>query len=198
MKRAGLAVLAVLLGACALTNKARSVEFRYFSPETFGDGERPSTPVETAASAPLLRLARVESSEHLRGRIAYRETAHELGSYETLRWTETPENYVSRALHRALFEGGQLSEVFSGPAPVLSVELIAFEDVRSGKGHTARIVLSYSLRQGDRVLRDGRVQMEQAAEGDDIEATVAALGVALDAAAARVGVEVAKSLAQAE
>jgi hypothetical protein len=40
--------------------------------------------------------------------------------------------------------------------------------------------------------------MEQAAEGDDIEATVAALGVALDAAAARVGDEVAKSLAQAE
>jgi ABC-type uncharacterized transport system auxiliary subunit len=198
MRGAMFALSVGLLGGCALTTKATPVELRYFSPESFVDSDRPAAAGEPIASPPLLRLARVDSSEQLRGRIAYRESAQEVGSYETLRWTENPENYVRRALHRALFERGRLSEVVSGPAAVLTVELIAFEDVRRPTGHTGRVVLYYSLRRGDRVLSDGRVQMEHAAEGDGIEATVTALGLALEAAVERIGDDVATNLANPE
>lgn len=195
MRRLVPLAMAGLLGACALTTKASSVELRYFSPESFADPPQPSASVEASSPPSALHLARVESSEHLRGRIAYRETSHELGSYETLRWTESPENYARRALHRALFERGRFSEVVSGPAAVLSTELVAFEDVRRAKGHAGRVVLLYSLRRGERVIASGRAQIERAAEGDDMEATVAALGVALDAAVAKVADEVTASLA---
>ena len=46
----------------------------------------------------------------------HRESAVEVDQYDTLKWTENPEDYVRRSLSRALFEDGQLEEVVGGVA----------------------------------------------------------------------------------
>ncbi len=179
------AVLALcfLLSGCALTEKAPPVEIRYFSPqEPRGTGREPA-PSESARQLEL-RMGRIGSSAHLRSRISYRTTGYELGSYETLRWTDAPETYLRRELHRALFETRPLVERVSGHVPVLEIELIAFEEVRKDGAHFGRVALHYSLRDETRVIADGNIDVERkATAGGGIENVVGAISAALGGAA---------------
>src|SRR4029077_4048150 len=117
---------------CALLSKAAPLQPRYFSLEDGPLASNRGAALRSPTSGAMqLRLGRVSAGPHLRERIVYRDSDHELGYYEDRRWTERPETYLRRALARALFEERGLLRVVSGGAPTLEVELVAFEEIRA-------------------------------------------------------------------
>lgn len=185
--RAAVCLCALALGGCALTSKATPMDVRYFTPETL-DSPRPPRRPEPAIAR--LRLGHAGSSANLRYRIVHRESAVELEPYETLRWTENPEDYVRRSLTRALFEDQPLEQVVGGAAPALEVELVAFEESRRGERHVGRVQIRYQLHDERSVLASGVVTVERDASSGAIEAVVAAIGAAMEAACAELAGDV--------
>ena len=190
--RALVLAVSLLLAGCALTSKAKPLEIRYFSPESAKRGT-------AAAQEPLvrLRLGHPTSSANLRYRIVRRESPVEVANYETLRWTETPADYVERSLLRALFDGGRFQQVVSGPALALEVDVIAFEDARRDRQRVGRVQLAYRLHDERSVLTSGIVAVERDAAADNIESVVVAIGAAMDGATAEIAERVARQLARA-
>lgn len=184
-------VCACLLGGCVLTSKAAPLEVRYFSPERID-----ATPATRQTQPPVgrLRLGRLTSSANLRYPIVHRESAVELATYETRRWTENPEDYVRRSLSRALFGDGLLEEVVGGAAVTLDVELVAFEEVRAGNRHFGRVQLGYRLHDERSVLESGIVTVERDARGAEFEPVIAAIGSAMDAATSELAAKVVTQL----
>lgn len=193
-------VLATVLApatGCALGAKAPIVEIHYFSPEAVDVPAQPA-PEPPDPSAPALRLGRVTSSASLRHRIVWRESAHELGSYDHLRWTDNPEVFLQRAVSRAVFDGGRARQVLAGRAPVLDLELVAFEEVRRGDARSGRVQVRYTLRDDTAVLARGVVTAEEPARTPASMCEIAAaLGVALDRVTAELATALAAPLASA-
>jgi ABC-type uncharacterized transport system auxiliary subunit len=167
-------------GGCALLTKDDPLIPRYFSPgaETATDTAAPTA----AATSAELRLGRVNSSAFIREQVVHRDGAHELGSYESIRWSEKPETYVRRALAHAIFDRRGVREVISGPATTLDVDVVTFEEVR-GPPHVGTIRLDYRLLD-DRVVRFARSVVVSRPIGDAkgaaaADAIVAALAEAL-------------------
>jgi ABC-type uncharacterized transport system auxiliary subunit len=193
-------VLAFSLGTagCALTSKAELVETRYFSPEHAKPSVTSASPASSAPKQALeLRLGRITSGPSLRERIAYRDAAYELGYYDDLRWTERPETFVRRALGTALFEEHGLHRALGGMAPVLDVELIAFDDLRLSTGRAVRIQLKLLLHDEAGVLLEDTLTVERPVAGEKpkIEEVIAAMAIALDATSEDVTARVEKALA---
>jgi ABC-type uncharacterized transport system auxiliary subunit len=186
--------VAALLSGCALTSKATPIENRYFSPEHAERGR-----IAQSAHEPLarLRLGRLTSSANLRHRIVRRASAVEVEPYETLRWTESPVEYVQRSLVRAFFETGRFQQVVSGPALTLDVGVIAFEDARRGRRRIGRVQLSYRLHDERVVLTSGLVEVERDAAADTIDSVVTAIGAAMDEAAGEIAARVAQRMREA-
>jgi cholesterol transport system auxiliary component len=186
-----LAVLfACLLPGCnsALLSKSAPLDVRYFSPPpTSGAAERALPPDTTR---PELRLGRISAAPHIGRRIVFRSDAHEVGYYEKLRWTESPDEYVRWDLVQTLFEREGLVRVVSGAAPTLDVELVAFEEVMEPK-HVARVILTATLVDG-RHERYGRtfVIERPISAKDDPASTVEALSSALHEGVERVAGDV--------
>jgi ABC-type uncharacterized transport system auxiliary subunit len=190
-----MAVLA--FSGCALTSKADLVDIRYFSPERV----KVEPASEVARPKPLdealrVKLGRVLSGSNLRERIAYRDDEYELGYYEELRWTERPETYVRRGLARSLFETHRLHRVFSGDAPTLEVEVLAFDDQRLSTGRSARVQLRVILYEDAGVLFEDTLTFDSRVASDEpmIEDVIAAMASALDAASEDVSRRVHKAL----
>ncbi len=181
--------LCIALASCALTSKSAPVELRYFSPETTSIPAPPSSEPHAR-----LRVGRITASSNLRYAIVHRDSAVELAPYETLRWTDTPDTYLRRALVRALFESRPLDQAVGGAAPTLDVELLAFEEVVRGDHHGGRVVLRYVLHDDQAVLARGEIAVERAAAGPTIEPVVAAIGAALDAATEKLADRIAGEL----
>lgn len=179
MRPVACAMLLLVLGGCALTSKAAPVELRYFSPERV---DAPPPVRQKLPPVGRLRLGPLTSSANLRASIVHRESAVELDTYATLRWTENPEDYVRRSLSRALFADGQLEEVVGGPAPTLDVEVVVFEEARRESRHIGRVQLGYQLHDERSVLASGVVTMERDVVGEGIEPVVLAIGAAMEAA----------------
>ncbi len=175
----------VFLTACALTSKSPPLELRYFAPAL-----APSTSSVAGHGCARLELGEVTASSLLRYRIAHRESPVELALYETLRWTERPDQYARHAVTRALFDRGRLDQAVDGAVPVLEVELAGFEQV----ANAGRVELRYSLHDPDRVLTRGTIAIERPAATAGIDAVVAAIGTALDAAADELAARVAREL----
>lgn len=112
---------------------------RFFSPELFAPATSPAAP-----SGVELRLGRVSAGACGSELIMYGESQFEVGFHHELRWTEKPEVYLRRALGRVLFEAQGLQSVVRGAAPVLEVELLEFEEVRS-PAHVSRVKVAWSL-----------------------------------------------------
>jgi hypothetical protein len=187
-----LPLLFVLAAGCALTNKAPPVDFRYFSPESETTRERhPQAGGESRA----LRLGRVTSGANLRTRIVHRDSPLEAREYETLRWTENPEVFVRRSLSRALFEDRSFQEALDGPAPVIEVEVVAFEEVRTAHGRAGRIRLRWQLHDDRWVLGRGDLTVDRDAAGAGIEHVVAALSAAMEEATGDIAAAVSVRLA---
>lgn len=176
---------------CALGSKAPIVEIHYFTPEAV-DVPSPPPAAPLDPSAPPVRLGRVTSSASLRHRIVWRESAHELGSYDHQRWTDNPEVFLQRAVARALFAAGGARQVLAGGAPILDLDLVAFEEVRRGGSRSGRVRMLYVLRDDDAVLARGVLTAEEPAPAPGTMREIAgAVGVALD----RVAAELAAALA---
>jgi ABC-type uncharacterized transport system auxiliary subunit len=139
-------------GGCALLTKDDPLIPRYFSPGA--EAATDMTPPGAAVATAELRLGRVNSSAFIREQVVHRDGAHELGSYESIRWSEKPETYVRRALAHAIFDRRGVREVISGPATTLDVDVVTFEEVR-GPPHVGTIRLDYRLLD-DRVVRLAR------------------------------------------
>jgi uncharacterized lipoprotein YmbA len=158
-------VACLVLAGCALTSRAPPLELRTFTAEP--------PPRAHAAMPPRaqLRLGRVTASANLRYAIVHRVSSVEVEPYETLRWTELPDSYVRRALERALFDERPVSEVVSGDAPTLEVEVLAFEQTARG----GLVTLRYELRDDRGVIARGTISSERPAGSPAIEAVVAAI-----------------------
>ena len=175
----------LVLSACALTSKSPPVELRYFAPP-----ELPAATAHADVARTPLRLGRVSSGELLGTHILHRESPVEIVPYETLRWTDMPEVYVRRALERALFDTQPFTQATDGTALTLDVDVRAFEEVRHGASTLGHVELRYELRDESHVIAHGTVSLDRQA-GAGIEGVVAAIGAALDAAAAEVATRVA-------
>jgi len=177
---------------CALTSKAEVVTPRYFSPEP---ASRVGSPKVTDVLE--LRLGQVSSASHLDERIAYRVGGAEMGFYEDQRWTENPEAYLRRALERDLFEQRGLSRIITGSAPILDIELTAFEEVR-GQPTKVRVALTFGLRDDRRAFLERTLELERPvvarAGADAAQRLAETLTVTLDEAVREVGDEVVASL----
>jgi cholesterol transport system auxiliary component len=178
-------LLCTLLGGCALTSKSDPWTTRYFSPEAATGGESPEA--DAGDSHPRLRLGRVSAGKHLRERIAFRSSEHELGYYDDRRWTEQPDVYLRRALAAALFERRGLGRVVSGGAPTLEVELLAFEEVR-GERPRARLRAVVMLRDQSAGRLERTIGVERAVPEVESDQQPEALAQAL-AETLRVAVE---------
>ena len=186
MKCATLFMLPLLAG-CALTSKATPEDIRYFSPEL-----DPAPSAQASNETPLarVRLGRLTSSTNLRRRIVHRESRVETDEYETLRWTENPEEYVRRSLEGALLER-RVEQAMGGNVPSLDIEVVGFEAVAQGARRGGRVELRYRLRDDRSVLVSGDVTVERDAAGADFDGIVIAIGNAMDAATAQVATAVA-------
>jgi ABC-type uncharacterized transport system auxiliary subunit len=148
IQRLASAGAALLTVSCALLTKDAPIVPRYFSPDSYAPSQDVQAPPTTSQE---LRLGRVNASAYIRDQLVHRDSLHEVGSYEEIRWTEKPESYVRRALARAIFERRGVREVVSGPGLTLEVDVVSFEEVR-GPPHVGRIQLDYRLLD-DRVVR---------------------------------------------
>jgi cholesterol transport system auxiliary component len=177
MTKAALLYCAVLIGitGCgALLGKAEPLNVRYFAPALAAPAQSNS-----GGTARPLRLGRIEASDHLRERIAFRVSEQEIGFHEGLRWTETPDAYFRRALGRELFENGSFAHVIAGVAPTLEAELVAFEDLRERKA--VRVEARVLVHDGRRVVLERTFRVEESRKDDSPAAITDALSKALQA-----------------
>lgn len=192
--RSALLLLGLLLAGCALTSKASPLEIRYFTPDVAGSLPTLSAAALQESDRPALRLGRLTSSDFLRSEIVYRVSAHEVATYEALRWTEYPEEYVRRSLVRVLWDSGRFVLAPSGPSAELDVDLLGFEELRRDDARAGRVQLAYRLRRGAEVLASDVITVEREAAGGDPPEVVAAIGSALDEAIARLATALERAL----
>jgi hypothetical protein len=93
---------------------------------------------------------------------------------------------------RALFDTRAFEQAVGDPAATLDVDVLSFEEARRGGRRFGRVVLGYQLRDDQRIVAHGTVEIERAA-GAGIEGVVGAIGDALDAAASELAKRIAAS-----
>ncbi len=180
------------LTGCALTDKADALVVRYFEPS-----ERPMrTPAVAGGTPRPLHLGRLEATDHLRQKIVVRTSAVELASYEGMRWTEKPQDYVRRSLSRALFEQAGLVHAVAGGGHTLDIEILAFEELRRGEERFAVVAMHFGVHDDRVVVDSGTVRVETpiAAPVEEPAKLAEAMGEALAQATEQVAARVTASL----
>lgn len=195
-KRYTLCLVLSLLSGCALTSRSEPIRVRYFTLEDAASAS--SSPRERAALE--LRLGRVEASDYLSEDIAFRNGQHELEYYDDQRWTEKPQEYLRRALARALFQERGITRAYSGAALTLDVELVEFEELRATPPKV-RFKAIASLHDERRSLFEQTFVIERPLSGpaatqpDHTNATAGALAQAMHAAVSGIAERVIATLA---
>jgi cholesterol transport system auxiliary component len=191
-----LVLLSLASGGCALTSKASALDVRWFDPETVKP-RLTSTAPDAARVEREIELGRITSGINLREKIAYRDAAFEVGYYDDKRWTERPEVYVRRQLARTLYEERGMRRGLGGPAPVLDIELLSFEELR-GTSRSARIQLRMLVHDDRGVLLEKTITVDRpvSSEAKEFEGLVQAMASALDAVADQVADEAQNALAK--
>jgi len=183
-------VLALCLGACGLIPDAPP-PLRNFQPPIAAE---PVTRAEGVES-PRLRLRATRGSAHLDTRMAYRLSEVEAGHHDEWRWTEAPARFADLALAAAFFESGRFRRSVGSSEPVLSVELLGFEELRDADGG-ARVELRALLEDGDGYSlfeRRYAASVDQALGPEEI---ARALGLLLSSQAAALAADVEGELAR--
>ncbi len=170
--------LALLLSACTALPERASAPQRY-------DFGLPQAPAAVAAERPALGL-RVQASPALEGtamlyRLAYAD-ARQLRAYTQSRWAMTPAELLAQRLRSGLGQAYTLPPDGEGAARVLHVTLEEFSQVYSTPEQSHGLLrLRVSLLQGERLLAQRELQVQQPAPRADAPAGVQALGASADA-----------------
>jgi ABC-type uncharacterized transport system auxiliary subunit len=135
--------------------------------------------------APLrLRLGRVTGAPHLEERVVYRDSAHEIGYYREVRWSEPPELYLKRQLARVLFEERGIRHVMGGADRTLVAKLTALDEILAPQ-HLARAQVVVKLHDEHVVLWEKTLTVDRPvavrSDGDLAIAAIEALGEAMQA-----------------
>ncbi|MDP3701644.1 MAG: ABC-type transport auxiliary lipoprotein family protein [Hylemonella sp.] len=181
--RWSLLLMATLLTACALPERAPAPVRYDFGPPAVAPMAQPP--------APRLVLAlRVQASPALDGpamlyRLGYAD-AQQLRAYSQSRWTMTPAELVQQRLREGLGQEFMLTPGDVAPR-LLLVELEEFSQIFSSPEQSAGLLrLRATLLQrtpgGEQLLAQREVQVQQAASSADAAGGVRALGAATDAA----------------
>ena len=182
------ALAALVLSGCLLPKPPDAP--RVYAPSTSvaaGD-PMPARPV-------VARLAPVRSPIHLREAVTWRRSDVEYGFYEQRRWTEPPASYVERAIVRELFAVERAPLAVDVTAPVVTAEVVAFEDVLE-PAHQASVAVGITVVDG-RCVRLRQVFAATRPLGDEDGATLArGIGEALDDVVHRAGDAVRRALAE--
>jgi ABC-type uncharacterized transport system auxiliary subunit len=191
-----LVLLAVLPG-CALFSKGEVPMRRYFSPDFPAAGPASTAPTEAGRE---LRLGRVTAGGAIGERIMFRASEHEVGFYDDWSWTEKPQAHLRRGLSHVLFEEKGLRSTLGGSGPMLEVELIRFEEVRTPV-HLGRVKLAFSLSDERLVSLQQTLTVERPIPATDARglasAVAGAMGEALRDAIDEVSTRVAAELEKA-
>lgn len=214
MKRSSMASVALvvflassvsILG-CALTEKAEVLDVHYYSADTqrapATATPAPTTPAvpgaDEQAAPPPLRLGRVSAGSHLGKKLVYRSSSVELGMYDDKRWTERPDEYVRRSVGSALFDTQRATQSLGADAPMLDLEILAFEEIaEKDKPHKGRVSVRYSLHDEQHVLGSDVVTVELDAASEDTGQIVRAISRALAQVSERVAERVVVRLGNA-
>jgi ABC-type uncharacterized transport system auxiliary subunit len=173
-----------LASGCSLLSRGAPLGPHYYDPE-------PPRRVAATAAAPAcaVALGDVDANDDLGQSIAFRRSEYEVGYYETRRWTESPDNYLRRALVRALFDERRCRRVLSGDGPTLDARLVAFEELQ-GTPNRARVQVRIVLRDADAVISEATFDAVRPFDGSDgdgaFDEFVAAISQDLDEVVARV------------
>ena len=187
-------LLAALLLAGCLFRDAAAPRFYRPASSTLDGGDGADPPPPRGMTPATVRLEPVTGTPFLRERIAWRSSTVEYGLYEQQRWSETPPRYVQRALENALRATPALRLTDAFDAPVLRVDVVAFDEVLAPQ-HLARVALVVSLRDRERTrLVDRTFAAEAPVTGNDGAGTATAMGAALDRAVGEVAAAVATAL----
>jgi ABC-type uncharacterized transport system auxiliary subunit len=192
-----------LPGCGALSAAEAPGDARFFSIE-----RKQSQPVAPTVGDPggrsdplRLRLGSVTGSPHLEERGVYRDSAHEIGYYREVRWTEPPELFLKRQLAHVLFEERGIQHVVGGEEETLVVKLTAFDEIRTPK-HLARAQVVAKLHDEHVVLWEETLSVDRPIvdkEGGDLAvATVDALGEAMQAVVDEIADRVVRELEEHE
>lgn len=169
--------LALLLSACTALPERASPPQRY-------DFGLPPAPAAVAAQRPALGL-RVQASPALEGtamlyRLAYAD-AQQLRAYTQSRWAMAPAELLAQRLRSGLARDYTLPPEGEGAARVLHVTLEEFSQVYSAPEQSHGLLrLRVSLLQGERLLAQRELQVQQPAARADAPAGVQALGASAD------------------
>jgi cholesterol transport system auxiliary component len=180
-------LFALSLAGCSFFGKQEPLHPQYFDPEPAHVSSG------GAATGKSLRLGHVTGASHLRERIAYHVSDRELGFYERRRWTERPEMYLRRALARELFERRGLTQIASGVAPTLEVELTDFSELKEPK-HAARVRARVLLVDARTVRFEHTFDVEVATDGEDFDGVPAAFSNALAQLVSEIGERIVSEL----
>ncbi len=173
-----------LASGCSLLSRGAPLGPHYYDPE-------PPLGVVATAGPPActLELGDVDANDDLGQSIAFRRSQYEVGYYETRRWTESPENYLRRALVRALFDERRCRRALSGDGPTLDARLLAFDELK-GPPRRARVQVRVALRDAGVVISEATFDATRplgAGEGDAaFDEFAAAISEALEEVVARV------------
>ncbi len=169
---------ALLLSACAALPERAAAPQRY----DFGP---PAAPAAVAAQRPALGL-RVQASPALEGtamlyRLAYAD-AQQLRAYTQSRWAMAPADLLAQRLRSGLGRDHTLPPEGGGAARVLHVTLEEFSQVYTAPEQSHGLLrLRVSLLQGERLLAQRELQLQQPAPSADAAGGVRALGATTDA-----------------
>jgi len=140
-----------------------------------------------------LRVRTITPAAHLDESIAWR-SGLEVGSRTDARWSERPDVVVRQALLVQLFSDGRLVRSEALDAPLLDVDLLAFEERLDGDAHEAYVALqAHVLDESRREVLSLALEARRpfATDGDRNETLASALGAGLDEVCARLAGEIA-------
>lgn len=181
---------AALAAACSLLPEPEPAPRVYVVPLA-------AAPARTAAGTGAdLRLRSVTPAAHLDEGLAWC-TGTQVGVREGARWAERPAAVLQRALMARVFGDGRLVRSESLDAPVLDVELLAFEESLVGERPEAHVALRARLLDAGRreiLALDLAARRPLSGEGDPAEELARGLGEGLDEVCARLAGEVARAL----
>ena len=182
--------LAVALASgCLLLSRGAPLGPHYYDPVPPRTAPPPEARTSAQPPSCALELGDVDANDDLGQSIALRRSRYEVAYYETRRWTESPDNYLRRALVRALFDERRCRRVLFGDGPTLDARLLAFEEM-PGPPSQARVSVRVVLHDGSAAVSEATFDAVRpftaGKEDAAFEDFVASISRALDEVVARV------------